>query len=113
MNELVGKVERQNSDRYVDEKDPTPVIVVGDPASEHRSNRRSRHNDDSKQRKGRSTLRRRGGIGKDCPGDPSQSAFGDSLNNVANQQEPRKRTETTEEGRKREHEAAGQQIHLA
>src|SRR5260370_28793611 len=98
MNELVRKVERQNSDRYVDEKDPTPVIVVGDPASEHRSNRRSRHNDDSKQRKRRSTLRRREGIDKDLPRDRSQAATPDSPHKAPHQHEPNKQNDAPEEG---------------
>jgi len=49
MDQPAGKQQRQNTDWNVDEEDPAPTIVVGDPASQDRANCRGRDDYDRVQ----------------------------------------------------------------
>ena len=56
--------QRQRADGHVDEKDPTPRIVVGDPTAERRTNERREHGGDTVERKRDAACFGRKGVGE-------------------------------------------------
>src|SRR5215469_3153743 len=65
LNHSVGQKQREDSHRYIDEENPTPVVVVGNPSTERRAQCRRRHDSHSVDRERHPPLLRRKGVRKD------------------------------------------------
>ena len=65
VHQPAGQDQRQDANGNVDEKDPAPVVIVGDPPAERRTDRRRDHHGDAIQREGHSALPRLEGVGED------------------------------------------------
>ena len=65
VDEPMHQRERSKPDRHVDEEDPVPGEIVGDPAAERRADGRRDDHGDAVEREGLAALFRRKGIGED------------------------------------------------
>src|SRR5581483_7255559 len=78
--------EGKNADRNIDEEDPAPGEVVGDPAAERGTNRGSEHGDQSIEREGLAALMRLKRVGHNGLGHRLHAAAARSLDDAKEQQ---------------------------
>ena len=65
FHQAVRQEERQHADRQIDEEDPVPVVVVGDPAAERGADGGRHHDGHAVHREGHAAFFRRKRIGQD------------------------------------------------
>src|SRR6202011_1427455 len=81
-NKPIRQEERHNPDGNVDEEDPPPTPVVGDPATEGRADHRGSHNGHAVKSKSRRSLLRRECIYENGLLDGSEATAPDALQNT-------------------------------
>src|ERR1017187_3169335 len=84
LNEPRGQQQGNDADRNVDEKNPAPGEVVGDPAAEGRADRRCSDYGDAVNRKGHAAFGGRKGVGKNGLLAGLQAASAGALQHAAN-----------------------------
>src|SRR3984893_15014088 len=89
--------QRNDTDGNVDEEDPSPAPVIGDPAAEGRSDGGSGNNSHAIEREGSRPLVRRKCVHEDGLFDGSQTAATNSLQNAEKDQHAKARRKTTEQ----------------
>src|SRR6185312_10212841 len=96
LDQSIGQVNGQNSNRDLDEKDPSPGIIVCDPSAQHRSDGRSKHGGDAVECKGQSALFRRETVVQNCLRHRLEPAAADTLDGPEQQQHWKARRESAE-----------------
>src|SRR5579859_363647 len=86
LDEARGEQDGENAYRNVDEEDPTPGKVVGDPSAQSRADRRSGHHRHSVHCESHAAFCRRKRIGENCLLARLQSAAACTLENAADDQ---------------------------
>ncbi len=79
MDEAVGEEEREQADGDVDEEDPAPVVVVGDPAAEHGADGGRGDDGDGVEGEGGGAFGGREGVDEDGLLDRGEAAAADAL----------------------------------
>ena len=79
VNESVGEEDREDADGDVDEENPAPVVVVGDPAAEDRADGWSGDDGDGVEREGGGAFGWRKGVDEDGLFDGRQPASDQSI----------------------------------
>ena len=86
VHQPVHQEERENAERYVDEKDPVPGIIVGDPAADGRADGWRHDHGDAVDGEGLRTLPRREGVGQHGLFAGRHAAAAQALQNTENDQ---------------------------
>ena len=103
--------EGQNADRNVDEEDPAPGEVVGDPAAEGGSDGRREHGNEAVERKGLSALLRLKGVGHDGLGHGLHAAAARALNDSEDEQHGQSGRRAAEKaGDGKDHDAENKEV---
>src|SRR5207237_10813017 len=94
--------ERQHADGKVDEEDPAPRVVEGNPSAERRSERRREHRRDAIEREREAALFRRKRVCQDRLRHRLEAPSSHALQDAKYQQQREARRETTEQRAQRE-----------
>ena len=97
--ELAGEIERDQADGDVDEEDPAPAVVIGDPAAEDWADGGSGDDHDGVEREGRGAFGGRKRVDQDGLRDRCESAAADALQNAAESMMPSDGRDAAEERR--------------
>ena len=103
----VGEKERQQAERKVDEEDPVPVVVVGDPAAERGADGRSDDDGHAVEREGLAAFFDGEGVGEDRLFAGGESAAAETLQDAREDEQRERGRETAEQRADREHHHAG------
>ena len=95
--ELARQQERDDADRDVDEKDPAPAPIVGDPSTERRANGGGGDDGHAVESEGGGALLRREGVDQDGLLDRGEAATADSLENAEEDKEREAGSDAAEE----------------
>ena len=85
MDEAVGEIEREDADGNVDEEDPAPVVVVGDPAAEDGADGGRGDDGDGVEGEGRGSFGGRKGVDEDGLFDRREAAAADALQDASDE----------------------------
>ena len=102
VHQPVHQEEREDAERHVDEKNPVPGIVVGDPAADRRADGRRHDHGDAVDGEGLRTLPRREGIGQHGLFAGRHAAAAQALQNAENDQGGETGCEPAQQRRDRE-----------
>ena len=95
--EHVGEQQRNDSDGNIDEENPAPVEIVGDPAAEGGTDGRSEHDRHAVNGEGHAALSGLESVGENCLFAGLQAAAADSLQHAKNNQHAEIGREAAEE----------------
>ena len=98
LNEPRGQQQRKDADRNIDEENPAPGEVVGDPAAESGADGGSADHGDAVNRKGHAALGGRKGIGEDGLLAGLQTASAGALQHAANDENSQVRRQSAQKG---------------
>ena len=111
---LVDDESGEQADRHVDEEDPRPAVVVGDPAAEDRPGDRRHHRDHREQGQGHAALRRWVDGDQQGLGDRIQRPGDEALQGAEADQRRHRLGDAAEERGEYEQQRGGdEQAHLA
>ena len=113
MDEAVGEEEGEQADGDVDEEDPAPVVVVGDPAAEDGADGRRGDDGDGVEREGRGAFGWREGVDEDGLFDRREAAAADALQDAGDEHDVEAGGDAAEERRDGEEGDAGHVVVLA
>ncbi len=85
MDEAVGEEEGEQADGDVDEEDPAPVVVVGDPAAEDGADGGCGDDGDGVESEGRGAFGGREGVDEDGLLDGREAAAADALKDAGDE----------------------------
>jgi hypothetical protein len=102
-----GEEEGEQADGNVDKEDPTPVVVVGDPAAERRADGRGHDHGHAENGEGLTTLFGREGIGQDGLLAGAHAASASALQDTEEDEHGQCGRESTQARRDGEHHDAG------
>ena len=107
MDEAAGEEEREDADGNVDEEDPAPVVVVGDPAAEDGADGRGSDDGDGVEREGGGAFGGRKGVDEDRLLDWSEATTADTLQDAREEHDAEGGSDATEKRRDGEERDAG------
>ena len=113
MDEAVGEEEGEQADGDVDEEDPAPVVVVGDPAAEDGADGGRGDDGDGVEREGRGSFGGREGVDEDGLLDGSEAAAADALQDAGEKHDVERGSDAAEERCDGEEGDAGHVVVLA
>ena len=97
VDQAVDQDEGQNADRDVDEEDPAPGVVVGDPAAQGGADGGSEDGDEAVEGKGLAALLGLEGVGHDGLGHGLHASAAEALNDAADEQDGQRGSRAAEE----------------
>ena len=113
MDEAVGEEEGEDADGDVDEEDPAPVVVVGDPAAEDGADGGCGDDGDGVESEGRGSFGGREGVDEDGLFDGGEAAAADALEDSAEKHDVERGGDAAEERCDGEEGDAGHVVVLA
>ena len=114
IDQSADQKEGQNADRNVDEEDPAPGIIIGDPTAEGGADRGREDGDETVEGKGLASLLRLEAVGHDGLGHGLHSAAAGSLQDAADEQHGQRRRRAAEEaGDGKNHNAKQEEVAAA
>ncbi len=109
FNHRADQRKQDDADRDVDQKDPVPGEVVGDPAAQGRADRRSEDDGDAVEGEGHAAVTRRESVGENGLRHRLQPAAGQALQGAKGDEQPEARRQPAEQ---RGHTEAGDAGHV-
>ena len=97
IDEFVDERKREQTDRQVDEKNPAPRVVVGNPAADDRTERGGNHDGDSEKCKGGGAFAQRERVGHDGLGHGLHAAAACTLKDAGEEQDRHIGSESAEQ----------------
>ena len=113
MDKAVGEKQRQDTDGNVDEEDPTPVVIVGDPAAEDGPDGGRGDNGDGIQSEGAGPLGRRESVDQDGLLNGCKATSSDALQDARHEHDVERGCDAAEEACDGEETHAGHVVVLA